>query len=65
MTNAEPEMLQFRVPPGAAAPTVPVTTEVKVRVPPRVGVPDAEIVIAGVDALTSVEFEEATGPSGL
>lgn len=65
LTNAVPEMLQLRVPPGAAAPTAPVTTEVKVRVPPKVGVPEAEIVIDGVAGLTSVEFEEATGATGL
>ena len=64
-TKAVPEILQLRLPPGAAAPATPVTTEVKVSVPPRAGVPDAEIVIVGVAGLTTVELEEATAPTGL
>ena len=39
--------------------------DVKVRVPPSVGTPDAEIEMVGVAGLTTVEFEDATAPRGL
>jgi len=63
--NAVPEIFQPRLPPGAAAPITPVTTVVKVRVPPNVGTPDADMVIVGGVEPTTVEFEDATAPSGL
>jgi hypothetical protein len=64
-TKAVPEILQLTLPPGAAAPIAPVTIDVKVRVPPSVGTPDAEIEMVGVAGLTTVEFEDATAPRGL
>lgn len=63
--SAVPEILQFMAPPGAAALFDPVTIAVNVSVPPKVGVPEAETAIFGVARLTTVEFDDATAPTGL
>jgi len=49
---------------GAAELFAPVTTAVKVSVPPKVGTPDEAIVIAGIARSTKVEFEEVTASTG-
>ena len=63
--SAVPEILQFMAPPGAAALFEPVTIAVNVSVPPKVGDPEAETVIEGAALLTTVEFDDATAPTGL
>ena len=55
-----PEIDQFIAPVGATAFVAPVSVTVHSKDPPKVVEPDAERVIEGRGAVTTVEFEEVT-----
>jgi hypothetical protein len=57
---AVPEIDQFMAPVGATAFVAPVSVAVQSKEPPKVVEPDAERVMDGRGAVTTVEFEEVT-----
>ena len=60
-----PEIAQLSVPVGEAELGAPVTVAVKVRVPPRVGEPEATTEIVGGKMGTMVEVDEGTNKTAL
>ena len=59
LAPAVPPMVHVIVPLGATAFAEPVTTAVKVTIPPRVGVPEGVTTTVGVAGATKVVVDEA------
>ena len=65
LTFPVPEIVQFKLPVGAAELFAPVSVAVKVREPPRVAAPEGVITRVGVATETTVEVEETTPETAL
>ena len=61
----DPEIVQLRLPVGAAALFAPVNVAVKVSEPPSVAAPDGVMTKVGVAVVTTVDVEDTTPETAL